>query len=51
MCVTQNPTIYLDEQPNSLKILTALRLLESQIVISPVLYDEYGNIFIPQFSL
>jgi DNA repair protein RadC len=41
--VTPNHTISFEEQPNDLKMLTALRLFQRQITISSALYDENGN--------
>lgn len=43
MCVTPNPTISLHDQPNGLKMTPALRLLQRQFIISPVLRNEDGN--------
>ena len=41
----------MEEKPNGLKILTALHVLQSHFIISPVLYDENGDNVIPRSVL
>jgi len=43
LCVTAQLSVSLEDQPNGLKMIPALRLLQSQFIVSPVLYDEDGN--------
>jgi hypothetical protein len=43
VCVTPNPTISLQDEPNGFKMAPALRLFQSQFIISPVLRNENGN--------